>query len=286
MTNMASKRKFFDDEAVASDSDTESENGSLNDYDMDDPFMQNDDSIEYEGNSENSISNNESDDDLDDEFSTDAKAVRVTVNSISKKTVTKSGPVAKRARGRPKKNQLSPVTAVCTHQDSLSSAAAVESVIFSPLQSDPEPVITVTNSSADRKKTTVKKNTTKPQLKPFGDGCYDVNGFSLTVAKINGDVPLNYIDITGKFIEDYCIRGMASGEVGSRAHNLHVQAVFEARYATSEKHMKQLKSIIKALYPVTKGYKIMVVKFRGSQNFSNMIGYCTKDKDKPHFRSV
>ena len=106
------------------------------------------------------------------------------------------------------------------------------------------------------------------------------------MAKINGDVPLNYIDITGKFIEDNCIRGMASGEVGARAHNLHVQAVFEARYATSEKHMKQLKSIIKALYPVTKGYKIMVVKFRGSQNFSNMIGYSTKDKDKPHFRSV
>lgn len=86
------------------------------------------------------------------------------------------------------------------------------------------------------------------------------------------------------FFYFYKITGGVATEVGSRAHNLHIQGVMEMHYPKSPAFKLALTKFIKDLLPDKKGHKITCKPLCGSQDFSTMIGYITKDQDQAHFQ--
>ena len=56
---------------------------------------------------------------------------------------------------------------------------------------------------------------------------YPGSSWSLTVSKISRDIALPTLDTVFNFIVTFCNRGGLSTEVGSRAHRLHLQGVFQ-----------------------------------------------------------
>lgn len=79
-------------------------------------------------------------------------------------------------------------------------------------------------------------------------------------------------------IKSFCIRGAAGLETGSRANNLHIQAVFETRYPKDKSAVCKLQKLIKECLPNKDSIKIQVKAFEGTQDFITMVGYCTKDQ--------
>ena len=140
------------------------------------------------------------------------------------------------------------------------------------------------NSLATVKKTAMLKSDNK-QMKPIGHIDYPVTSFSLTIVKSGGDIQTCLLDIIGNFITDKCLRGAVSTEVGSRAHNLHLQGVIELHFPRAPTYVKILCKYIKDLLPDKKGHKVACKPFNTSQNFAAMVGYVFKDQDKPHFQT-
>lgn len=133
--------------------------------------------------------------------------------------------------------------------------------------------------------------------KMVGHDSYPVNEFSIAVSKIKGALPLLH-----DFIKEFCIKGkviacmltyrgnvftlgVASTEVGKRAHNLHLQAVIKVHYPKAKAYVTLLAKTIKGCLPGSGvGYRVVVKPFVGAQNFSSMVGYCKKDTGRSHFK--
>ncbi len=87
------------------------------------------------------------------------------------------------------------------------------------------------------------------------------------------------LDVIAKFIEDHCLKGGVSTEVGQRAFNLHLQGLFRLRWPKTVVFTKHLQKLLKAVLPANgKEYKVLVKPFGPNQVFSAMIGYITKDQ--------
>ena len=117
--------------------------------------------------------------------------------------------------------------------------------------------------------------------KPPGHSCYPLNNFSLTITKSKDDVSLDALDRIAAFIEDHCIKGGVSTEVGRRIFQLQLRGVLKMHWPKSKEHLQKLQKILKGLLPENgKLYRVLVKPFANTQNFSAMIGYITKDQGK------
>lgn len=146
---------------------------------------------------------------------------------------------------------------------------------------DEEDVLPATAPAAAKKRGR-PSGSTKPKQdppKPPGHSSYPINDFSLTVTKTKDDVGLDALANMDKFIQDTCIKGGVSTEVGTRAFQLHLQGVFRMHWPSTAEYKLRLQKIIKALLPAAgKLYKVLVKPFGTRQEFSAMIGYITKDE--------
>ena len=73
-----------------------------------------------------------------------------------------------------------------------------------------------------------------------GDITFPVSSWSITITKAKDDVPLQVLDIMHQFLQQYCLKGAVSTEVGSRAHKYHVQGMMTLHYPTSPPFKKSL----------------------------------------------
>ena len=85
----------------------------------------------------------------------------------------------------------------------------------------------------------VKTKTAAPTLsspkkeKLPGDISFPVSSWSLTITKNKDDVPLIVLEIMYEFIQQYCLKGAVSTEVGPRAHHYHIQGMMTLHYPTT-----------------------------------------------------
>lgn len=87
------------------------------------------------------------------------------------------------------------------------------------------------------------------------------------------------LDKVDEFIKEFAISGGVATEVGSRAHNLHLQGALTIRYPRDPTHVKKLVKFFKdSVIKPRKGYKIMLKPFQKGQSMSTMIGFITKDQ--------
>jgi hypothetical protein len=109
------------------------------------------------------------------------------------------------------------------------------------------------------------------------------------VSKLKGDVAIGLIDVISNFIEEFCLKGGVSTEVGHRAHNLHLQSVFRIKYPREPDSVKiltkMIKDAVKAYTKSLKDYRIYLKPLTKSQTFALMIGYISKDEGQPHFQT-
>ncbi len=130
---------------------------------------------------------------------------------------------AKRGRGRPKKVSTAPAAGVAAAPGGGDSPAAIRRGAI---------------AAASPSRGVLQKE--------IGHSTFPVTCWSLTISKRGGDVELILLDVTDNFIKTYCIRGGVSTEVGSRAHNLHLQGMFECRYPRDPTSAKALTKFFKA----------------------------------------
>lgn len=120
---------------------------------------------------------------------------------------------------------------------------------------------------------------TSQSFKAPGDSAYPVNDFSLTITKTKDDVGLDALDNIAKFIEEHCIKGGVSTEVGHRVFQLHLQGIFRIHWPSNKEYTQRLQKLLKTLLPAQgKQYRVLVKAFMKNQNFSAMVGYITKDQ--------
>jgi len=99
------------------------------------------------------------------------------------------------------------------------------------------------------------------------------------VTKTKDDVGLDALDSVALFIEQHCLKGGVSTEVGQRAFQLHLQGVFRIHWPSTKEYVQRLQKIVKSILPANgKLYKVLVKVFKAAQNFSAMVGYITKDQ--------
>ena len=286
------KRKFafFENEADCPDDGHESSEPP-DDYDYNDSFIASEDSV-------GTIDSDEDESDHDDGRS----------NINNEGTATKETASIKKKRGRPTKHDKSGI---------LFHILIIISIIYSKFY-----YLETVKKNYARKKTKISsavasavavaatetreecsagnplvgkpvaKNPSKkfsksnlPALKPIGHPDYPVTSFSLTIVKSGGDIQTSLLDTIGDFVKSKCLRGAVSTEVGSRAHNLHLQGIIEIHYPRSPSHVKLLCQYIKNLIPDKKGHKVACKPLSLSQTFKTMVGYVFKDQGKPHFQT-
>ena len=66
-----------------------------------------------------------------------------------------------------------------------------------------------------------------------GDIRFPVSSWSLTITKNKDDVLLFVLEIMYEFIQQYCLKGAVSTEVGPRAHHYHIQGMMTLHYPTT-----------------------------------------------------
>ena len=118
-----------------------------------------------------------------------------------------------------------------------------------------------------------------------GDQRFPLSDWSLTVTVRGDDVSKTAIDHAYDFLERYCLKGLVSTEVGSRAFRYHLQGVFRTRYPDGPRDQKLLATFIKDLMP--EGgfcYSVMCKPLAGRHCFTTMLGYCLKDDGMDWFR--
>lgn len=152
------------------------------------------------------------------------------------------------------------------------------------IQEDPLPAAAAAATASQKKRgpgrprgsTVVKK---PPPLKKPGDSTYPCNSFSLTITKTGEDVGAEAIDIVASFIEEHCIKGGVSTEVGLRAHNLHLQGILKINWPATKEFVQILQKKIRALLPNGGAkYKVNLKLFAKAQTWGAMVGYITKDQ--------
>ena len=130
-----------------------------------------------------------------------------------------------------------------------------------------------------RGRPTEKQKKKEDIFKPPGDSAYPINDFSLTITKTKDDVGLDALESIAKFIEEKCLKGGVSTEVGQRVFQLHLQSVFRIHWPSHKEFIQRLQKILKALLPANgKLYKVLLKPFTTNQTFSAMVGYITKDQ--------
>ena len=152
---------------------------------------------------------------------------------------------------------------------------------------DGDAAVTASDSAAvvEVSAVTAKQRKILKQFKAPGFPQYPLSSWSLTVSKIRDDVSLASLDAVFDFIFTFCNKGGLSTEVGSRAHRLHLQGVFQTLFPTAPDAAKVLTLFVKSfLADNGKGYRIVCKPLARGQNFTTMCGYITKDEGRPWFQ--
>jgi hypothetical protein len=80
-----------------------------------------------------------------------------------------------------------------------------------------------------------------PGFRPVGDAHYPLTKWSLTVSRTKQDVPGYLLEVFFTWMEQFCVRGLISTEVGHRAFHLHLQGIFECRYPATDKAVNEVR---------------------------------------------
>ena len=112
-----------------------------------------------------------------------------------------------------------------------------------------------------------------------------MSAWSLTVTIIGADIALAALDAVFNFIVAFCNRGGLSTEVGSRAHRLHLQGVFQTLFPTAPDACKVLTLFVKSFIAENgKGYRVLRKPLTRGQTFTTMCGYITKDEGRAWYQ--
>jgi hypothetical protein len=78
-----------------------------------------------------------------------------------------------------------------------------------------------------------------------------------------------------KFLEQHCSKGAISTEVGKRAHNLHLQGVFQTKYSKTDVFKKQMNKFLKTFLPTNcVDYRVVYKPLTSGQDFlSKFVRY-------------
>lgn len=131
-----------------------------------------------------------------------------------------------------------------------------------------------------------KANNNKTEHLP-GFCQYPLTEWSLTVSKLGADVDISTLQLMYNFLEQHCSKGAISTEVGKRAHNLHLQGVFQTKYPKTDEFKKKLNKFLKQFLPSNSvGYRVVCKPLTSGQDFLSMIGYVLKDEGQAWFQTM
>ena len=116
--------------------------------------------------------------------------------------------------------------------------------------------------------------------------------FSIVIeAKGKNCIP-GWLDMFKNFCVAQCSAGFGSLERGNKEQHLHVQAMCRIKMAgaVNVKMINLVRNMIKAALGIRRGdvsgCSVYVKAFAPGQDWLAMLGYCTKDMGKPHYRDV
>ncbi|CAM9575297.1 unnamed protein product [Chrysoparadoxa australica] len=108
---------------------------------------------------------------------------------------------------------------------------------------------------------------------------------AISSKEMNGDVPLYWFTVVADFA-GVAEKSAFALERGDKKQNLHIQGmVLLHTYDTDATAARKLRTAVRADLVLEQGH-LQFKAFRGSQKFFEMLGYLSKDKDKPHFQLV
>ncbi|CAM9204491.1 unnamed protein product, partial [Sphacelaria rigidula] len=105
------------------------------------------------------------------------------------------------------------------------------------------------------------------------------------------NIPSNVFDDAAHFLEKRTVRGVVSLEQGAKKGNLHIQGILTLgivkAYDNDRKLNADIRSAIKSFEEWTPDLRLKIdVKPLGNkQSFEAMVGYCSEDVGKSHFRT-
>ena len=130
----------------------------------------------------------------------------------------------------------------------------------------------------------------RPPIAPEVEAEYE---FSITMAMAaSGDVLPALLNMFLNWMVAACVAGIASLERGKERDNLHIQATVKMKLAheptkkdcdTFKRHIKRALGIFQGSGTRT---KMDFKPYGPGQNWEMMLGYCTKDAGKQHYRTV
>ena len=115
--------------------------------------------------------------------------------------------------------------------------------------------------------------------------------FSIIIEVKGSHVYPGWLDCYMSWLTARAKAGLGSLERGKKNEHLHIQAVARVRVRCVDKsQINQLRKEIKAAIGVRhndgSGCQVAIKAFAPGQTWSAMLGYCTKDEGKPHYRMV
>ena len=112
--------------------------------------------------------------------------------------------------------------------------------------------------------------------------------FSVTVARVRGDIPVAWMGLLRNFIEESTVKGILCSERGARKKNLHGQGCLFLYGYLGNDNNKEVARLIKEVLFVQPGdgTQIQVRHITEKDGAKYITGYCQKDEGTEHYRRI
>ena len=128
------------------------------------------------------------------------------------------------------------------------------------------------------------------EIMPLYDSTHPLQAVSITVSRLGGDVPVEWLELLGQYMKIFAVLGLIAVEQGTMERNLHLQAVMVMHMSGADRCIELITEHIKVWLDVWthEKFQIKVVRMDRSRGHAlfYMMGYCLKDRPYAHFKYI
>ena len=128
------------------------------------------------------------------------------------------------------------------------------------------------------------------EIMPLYDSTHPLQAVSITVSRVTGDIPLEWLELLGEYMKTFAVLGLIAVELGTTEQNLHLQAVMVMHMTGADRCIELITEHLKVWFDIWthEKFHVKVVRMMRSRGHAlfYMLGYCMKDRGLGHFKYI
>ena len=128
------------------------------------------------------------------------------------------------------------------------------------------------------------------EIMPLYDSTHPLQAVSITVSRLTGDIPLEWLELLGEYMKKFAVLGLIAVELGKTEQNLHLQAVMVLHMTGADRCIELITEHLKVWFDIWthEKFHVKVVRMMRSRGHAlfYMLGHCMKDRGLGRFKYI